>query len=164
MSVESIAEAAQHADVVVCAAPYGAWPELARQIAPYVAGKVVIDAANPYPQRDGEFAQRAIDAGRGAGQPVAQLLPGAKLARAFNAIQWPATMDASRPGQPEKAIAFATDDPDARQVTAQLIRDAGFDPVDAGGLVEARRFDPNTPAYGQTQDRTGLERALARAR
>ena len=82
----TVVEAAAFGEVVLCAAPYGIWPALARDIAPQVAGKVVIDAANPYPERDGAFARAAIDAGEGAGVPVAALLPGANLVRAFNCV------------------------------------------------------------------------------
>ena len=101
-------EAAGFGEVVLCAAPYGAWPELARDLAPHVAGKVVIDAANPYPGRDGAFAQAAIDAGEGAGVPVARLLPGAKLVRAFNCVPWPAMVaEADRPPGERIAIPLA---------------------------------------------------------
>lgn len=101
-------EAAGFGEVVLCAAPYGAWPEPARDLAPHVAGKVVIDAANPYPGRDGAFAQAAIDAGEGAGVPVARLLPGAKLVRAFNCVPWPAMVaEADRPPGERIAIPLA---------------------------------------------------------
>lgn len=161
--VGTIAEAAGFGDVVLCAAPYGAWPALARDLAPRVAGKVVIDAANPYPHRDGAFAQDAIDAGEGAGVPVARLLPGARLVRAFNSVPWPAMVaEAGRAGD-RVAIPLAGDDAQARQVAARLIEDAGFDPVDAGPLVQARAFDPGAPAYNNPMPAAAMRRALGLA-
>jgi 8-hydroxy-5-deazaflavin:NADPH oxidoreductase len=82
--IGTIAQAAAFGNVVLCATPYGVWPQLARELAPLVKGKVVIDAANPYPQRDGAFAQSAIDAGEGSGVPIAKLLPVNGLAVACN--------------------------------------------------------------------------------
>jgi predicted dinucleotide-binding enzyme len=85
-SAGSPEEAARFGEIVFCSVPYGAWPSLAPAIAPLVSGKVVLDSANPYPGRDGEFARTAIVAGEGAGVPVARLLPGARLVRAFNSV------------------------------------------------------------------------------
>src|SRR5438270_12474403 len=65
-------EAAAFGEVVFCSFPYGAWPSLAKALAALVVGKVVLDSANPYPERDGDFARQAIAAGQGAGVPVAQ--------------------------------------------------------------------------------------------
>lgn len=161
--VGSIPEAAAFGKVVLCAAPYGIWPELARDLAPHVAGKVVIDAANPYPQRDGAFAQAAIDAGQGAGVPVAALLPGARLVRAFNCVPWPGMVaEAGRPPGERIAIPLAGDDPAARDVTARLIEEAGFEAVDAGPLAQARLFDPGQPAYNHPMPAAPMRQALGR--
>lgn len=159
--VGTVAEAAAFGEAVLCATPYGAWPDLAREIAPHVAGKVVIDAANPYPQRDGAFARNAIAAGEGAGVPVARLLPGAELVRAFNAVPWPAMVaEADRPPGERIAVPLAGDDARARAVAAGLVADAGFEPVDAGPLARARAFDPDTPAYNRPMPAAPMRRAL----
>jgi 8-hydroxy-5-deazaflavin:NADPH oxidoreductase len=158
--VGTIAEATAFGDVVICAAPYGVWPDLARDLAPFVRGKVVIDAANPYPQRDGAFAQNAIDAGEGSGVPVAKLLPGALLVRAFNNVPWPATIKDSNCAGELLALPLAGDDSKARKTVAALIRDAGFEPVDAGALAHARGFDPGSPAYGKVTNAAVLKASL----
>jgi len=80
------AEAARFGEVVFCSVPFGAWPTLAPELAPLLSGKVVLDSANPYPDRDGAFAHETIAAGEGAGVPVARLLPGVRLVRAFNSV------------------------------------------------------------------------------
>ena len=159
--VGTVAEAAAFGDVVLFAAPYGTWPDLARAIGPHVAGKVVIDAANPYPQRDGAFAQAAIDAGQGAGVPVAALLPGARLVRAFNSVPWPGMVaEAGRMPGGRIAIPLAGDDLAARDTAARLVADAGFDPVDAGPLARAGAFDPGAPAYNHPMSATEMRRTL----
>jgi 8-hydroxy-5-deazaflavin:NADPH oxidoreductase len=158
--VVTIAEAAAFGDVVLCAAPYGVWPELATKLAPVVKGKVVIDAENRYSQRDGAFAQGAIDVGEGSGVPIAKLLPGALLVRAFNNIPWPANMkDANRAGE-LFALPLAGDDPKARKTVAGLIRDAGFEPVDPGAFAHAPGFGPGSPANGEATNATVLKAAV----
>ncbi len=57
-------EAASFGEVVFCSVPYGAWPDLASALAPLLAGKVVLDSANPYPQRDGAFASDSLQLAR----------------------------------------------------------------------------------------------------
>jgi predicted dinucleotide-binding enzyme len=159
-SVGSIEDAARWADVVFCAFPYGIWPQMARKLAPLVAGKLVMDAANPYPRRDGAFAQAAIDGGQGSGLPVAGLLPGAHLVRAFNSVYWETLKtEAHRSGE-RIAIPLAGDDPAALDVASNLVREAGFDPVTAGPLVQAAAFDVGAPVYDNPQTAAGMERML----
>jgi 8-hydroxy-5-deazaflavin:NADPH oxidoreductase len=160
-TVSSVAEAAAFGELVLCAVPYGAWPQLALELAPLVKGKIVIDATNPYPERDGEFARTAIDAAEGAGAPVAKLLPGARLVRAFNSVPWPGTASEVGRRGARVAIPLAGDDAKARGRVAGLIRDAGFDPVDVGPLENARAFDPDGPGYGKALDAVALREALA---
>ena len=87
-SVGTQEEAASFAESLFTAAPYGLWPDLARRLMPQLAGKLVMDAANPYPQRDGAFAQAALDGKKGSGVPVARLLADVAYVRAFNSVYW----------------------------------------------------------------------------
>lgn len=160
-SAGSVEDAARFGPVVFAAAPYGVWPQLARALARHLAGKVVIDAANPYPNRDGDFARRAIDGGRGSGVPVASLVPGARLVRALNSVYWETLRDqAHRPGE-RLGIPLAGDDQEALEIASELVRDAGFDPVVVGPLVQAAAFDVGQPVYNNPQTAAGLERMLA---
>jgi predicted dinucleotide-binding enzyme len=153
-------EAVDFGEVVFTAAPFGVWPVLAAQIAEAVAGKVVIDAANPYPGRDGDFAQHAIDAGEGAGVPVARLLPGARLVRGFNSVAARTFKEEAHRAGDRIGVPLAGDDIVAVEIAARLVRDAGFDPVSVGKLVEARHFDPDTPVYGSNMTGPQLRAAL----
>jgi predicted dinucleotide-binding enzyme len=73
-------EAAAFGAVIMLAVPYGALPQVGRDYASELEGKVVMDAGNPYPSRDGEMAVR--DRARGTGVAVAEYLPGVRLVRA----------------------------------------------------------------------------------
>ena len=135
-------EAAAFGEVVFCSVPFGAWPELASRLLPHLKGKTVLDSANPYPQRDGAFAEDAIAAGKDAGVPVAALLPGVRLVRAFNSVYYKTLETEERVGIP-----LASDNPAAIETAAGLVRDAGFDPIPVGPLERARDFDPGQPVY-----------------
>src|SRR6185503_3449537 len=140
------------------AVPYGATPHVGLDYAAELKGKVVLDAGNPYPSRDGDMAVR--DRQRGTGVASAEYLPGTRLVRAFNAINsGPLERDAFH--KPEKlGIPLAADDPDAMKVAAQLVSDAGFDPVPVGALARAREFDVGTPVYVRGMTAAELRRAL----
>ena len=151
-------EAATFGDVIMLAIPYGATPQLGRDLAAELAGKIVLDAGNPYPSRDGDMAVR--DRQRGTGVASAEYLPGTRLVRAFNAINsGPLQRDGFR--KPERlGIPLAASDPEAMKVAAQLVSDAGFDPVPVGDLSRAREFDYGTPVYVRGMTAAELKRAL----
>ncbi len=138
-------EAAAFGDVVLVSVPYHATAQVGRDYAAELKDKVVLDTGNPYPSRDGEMAVR--DRQRGTGVASKEYLPGTKLVRAFNAINsGPLANEAFR--KPEKiGIPLASDYPEALKVAAQLVTDAGFDPVVVGDLSRAREFDYGTPVY-----------------
>ena len=151
-------EAAAFGEVVLVSVPYAATPQVGRDYAAELKGKVVLDTGNPYPGRDGEMAVR--DRQRGTGVASAEYLPGTRLVRAFNAINsGPLANQAFR--RPEKlGIPLASDDPEAMRIAAQLVSDAGFDPVPVGGLARAREFDVGTPVYVRGMTAAELRGAL----
>ena len=111
-----------------------------------VGGKVVIDTCNPFPSRDGEIANWARQ--KGAGLASAELLPGARIVRAFNAVGYTrmgmAHQEPGRVGMP-----IAGDDAKAVEVASRLIRDIGFEPVLIGGLAMGKHLMPGTPLAGE---------------
>jgi len=153
-------EAAAFGEVVMLAVPYGATPQVGHDYAAELAGKIVIDAGNPYPSRDGDMAVR--DRQRGTGVASAEYLPGTRLVRAFNAINsGPLLRDGFR--KPERlGIPLAASDPGAMTIAAQLVSDAGFDPVPVGDLSRAREFDYGTPVYVRGYTAAELRRVLKR--
>jgi predicted dinucleotide-binding enzyme len=140
-------EAAVFGDVVLISIPYGALPQVGRDLASELAGKIVLDTGNPYPERDGDMALEARR--KGTGVASAEYLPGVRLVRAFNAINYKSLQsEAHRAGEPI-AIPLAGDDPQALAVASQLVKDAGFEAVVVGPLSSAKLFDVGSPVYVQ---------------
>jgi 8-hydroxy-5-deazaflavin:NADPH oxidoreductase len=151
-------EAAMFSDVILISVPYGALPQVGRDLAKELAGKIVLDTGNPYPERDGDMALEARK--KGTGVASAEFLPGVRLVRAFNAINYKDLAgQAHRAGEPI-AIPLAGDDSRALAVASQLVRDAGFEPVVVGPLASAKRFDVGTPVYVQLLTATELRARL----
>lgn len=141
-SVGTPREAAAFGEVILLAVPYGATPQVGRDYAPELAGKVVLDAGNPRPGRDGPMAEEAV--AMGAGLASQKFLPGVRPVRAFNAIAaYNLRSQAHRDGE-KLAIPLAADDRAALEVAARLVTDAGFDPVVVGPLASAKSFDFNS--------------------
>jgi len=111
-----------------------------------IKGKVVIDTCNPFVDRDGEVAKWARE--KGAGLASAELLPGARLVRAFNAIaasrMGEAHLEPGRIGMP-----IASDDAQAVALVSPLIRDIGYEPVLVGGLATGKYLMPGTALSGE---------------
>lgn len=140
-------EAAAFGDVVLISVPYGALPQIGRDLAKDLAGKVVLDTGNPYPERDGEMALEARS--KGTGVASAEFLPGVRLVRAFNAIGYRSLRDEAHRAGERVAIPIAGDDDQALGVATRLVRDAGFEPVVVGPLARAKLFDVGSPVYTQ---------------
>jgi 8-hydroxy-5-deazaflavin:NADPH oxidoreductase len=102
-------DAAEFGEVVMLSVPLIAIPELARDVASLLAGKIVLDTGNAYANRDGAAAGDATAHAQGSAGWAAAMFPGAR---------W-----------------------------AQLVRDAGFDPVIAGPLARGKEFEPGSKPY-----------------
>jgi 8-hydroxy-5-deazaflavin:NADPH oxidoreductase len=139
--------AVKFGDVIVLAVPWRRMDELPP--AEGFAGKVVIDAMNPY-----SATGHVIDLGdRTSSEEVAKRIPKARLVKAFNTIYWKTLETGSRlKGSIEdrQAVFLAADDPEAKAVVAKLIEEIGFAPIDTGSLKEGgRRQQPGSPIYGR---------------
>ena len=160
-SVGTVAEVACFGDVLVLAIPMRAIFEL---LPAQFDGKVVIDATNYYPQRDGTIAELEAYKLTTTGL-LAQQLPAAKVVKAFNAILYDEIeKDARPPGSAQRrALPLAGDDLEAKRSVAMLVDQFGFEPFDAGPLNESWRFERAMPAYCIPLQRDQLARALAEA-
>jgi 8-hydroxy-5-deazaflavin:NADPH oxidoreductase len=151
-------EAALFGDVVLISVPYKALPQIGQELKSELAGKVVLDTCNPYPERDGPMALEVRREGTGVSSP--KFLPGARLVRAFNAIGYRDLETLAHRSGEAVAIPLAGDDPAALTIAAQLVRDAGFAPVVVGGLSRAHEFDVGTPPYGRVLTAPELRQIL----
>jgi predicted dinucleotide-binding enzyme len=139
-------EAATFGDVVFLAVPYGAVPQIGRDYGELLRGKVVMDCSNPSESRDGAMAVEARR--KGSGVATAEYISGARVVRAFGTINYRVALDNAHRAGARIAIPIAGDDPDAVQIAAELVWDAGFEAVVVGGLETSRLFDMGTPASG----------------
>lgn len=139
-------EAAAFGDVVMISVPYHALPAVGKDVGDLIKGKVVIDTNNPFTHRDGETGKWALE--KGAGLASKELLPGARLVRAFNAIG-AAKMGAAYQEPGKIGMPIAGDDAKAIEVASKLIRDMGYEPVLIGGLEKGRHLIPGQPLAGE---------------
>jgi hypothetical protein len=152
------ADAARFGDVILIAVPYGALPQVGRDYAALMAGKIVIDVGNPREDRDGPMANEAI--AEGTGVASARYLPGVRLVRALNALSAGMVRNEAHRAGEKLGVPIAGDDQDAVQTVVGLVEDAGFDPVIVGGLARAREFDRGTPVYVKGMTARELREAL----
>ena len=143
----TVVDAARWAEVILLAVPWRT-PD-ALPPADSVAGKIVIDAMNPY-AADGSV----IDLGSAtSSEATRSRLPDARLVKAFNTIWFKHLAERGRPERPldeRHAIFVAGDDESAKRTVIALIESIGFGAVDTGSLVEGgRRQQPGTPFYNQ---------------
>ncbi len=151
-------EAAEFGDLVFVAVPFDALPQVGRDHSPLMQGKVVIGCSNPSQNNGGPLAEDAL--ARGSGVVSAELFPGVRLVRAFNAINYRSVeSEAHRPGE-KVGIPIAGDDDEVVRITAGLVVDAGFDAVVVGPLERARDFDPGTPVFVTNMTAAELRVAL----
>jgi 8-hydroxy-5-deazaflavin:NADPH oxidoreductase len=154
----SFREAAVFGEAVLIAVPYGAMPAIAQELADVFVGKIVLDACNPYQPDPAPFRQ-AIER-EGVALATARLLPGARVVRAFSAVD-ATSVEASAAGSGTRlGVPIAADDADARAVVAQLVRDAGCEPVVVGGLADARSFQRGGAGFRANTDATDLRQRL----
>jgi predicted dinucleotide-binding enzyme len=154
-------EAAEAGDLVVVTVPLKSIGDI--PVEP-LAGKIVIDTNNYYPQRDGHIAELDRETTT-TSELLQRHLPSSKVVKAFNHIY---AADLTKDGQPagtpnRRALAIAGNDADAKRVVADLIDRFGFDVVDIGPLSESWRIQRDTPGYGPRRTADDLRRDLAAA-
>ncbi|MFU8873957.1 NADPH-dependent F420 reductase [Micromonospora sp. SL4-19] len=158
----TLPEAVQGAELVIVAIPVKAVPDLPAAL---FDGKLVIDADNYYPERDGNIPD-LLDRSLSSSRWTAEHLEGARVVKVFNTIRAPHLMDNGKPaGAPNRiALPVAGDDANAKRVVMGLVDELGFDPVDGGTLDGSWRQQPGTPVYGADRDADGVRQGLAEAR
>lgn len=157
------ADAVAFGEAILLAVPLKAVPELARTHGAQLAGKVILDATNPYEDRDGELARTAVAHPSGSTGWVASQLPGARVVKGFNTVYFKTLQsEAHRPGE-RVGIPLASDDLQAMEIASTLVRDAGFDPVPVGGLSRGKDLQPGTKVYATGASGPEVRRVLGLA-
>jgi len=140
-------EAAEGGDLVVLTIPFRAF----RNVAPGpLAGKVVMDTCNYYPQRDGQIPE--LDSGAVTSSALVQRhLAGSTVVKVFNNIVFRHLRWLARPSGAvdRSALPIAGDDAAAKAAVTAFLDSIGYDAVDAGSLADSWRQEPGTPVYGR---------------
>ena len=155
-------EAAQDGEIVVVTIPL---KNISSVPVEPLAGKVVIDTNNYYPQRDGQIPE-LDDESTTTSELLQAHLPKSKVVKAFNHIY---AAELTAHGQPagtpnRRALVIAGDDPSAKAMVTEMLDAFGFDTVDVGPLKEGWRIQRDTPGYGQRRNAAELRRDLATAK
>lgn len=158
------ADAAAFGDVVMLTVPLHAMPQLARDLAPVLAGKIVIDTGNAYEARDGAAAREATHHASGTAGWAAAMFPKARWVKAFNSVYFKVVESEAHRAGDRVGIPLASDDVEAMDVVAELVRDAGLDPVPVGALARGREFEPGTRPYNTGMTGRDLRAIWAEAR
>jgi 8-hydroxy-5-deazaflavin:NADPH oxidoreductase len=155
-------DAAKAGDVVVVTVPLKNYRSV--PVEP-LAGKVVIDTNNYYPQRDGHIPELDNESTTTA-ELLQAHLPKSKVVKAFNHIY---AAELTTHGLPagtanRRALVIAGDDANAKATVSKMLDAFGFDTVDAGPLKEGWRIQRDTPGYGPRRNAEELRRDLAAAK
>jgi predicted dinucleotide-binding enzyme len=158
----SATDAAAAGDIVVVAVPLKNYRDV--PVAP-LAGKIVIDANNYYPERDGHIPELDSESTTTA-ELLQGHLPTSKVVKAFNHIYAAALTTDGQPtgSQNRRALVIAGDDEAAKTRVTRLLDEFGFDAVDAGPLREGWRIQRGTPGYGPRRTAEELRKDLAAAK
>ena len=158
----SAIDAAKAGDIVVVTVPLKNYRQV--PVAP-LAGKVVIDTNNYYPQRDGHIPELDNESTTTA-ELLQAHLPTSKVVKAFNHIYAAALTTDGQPAgsKNRRALVVAGDDQQAKTTVSRLLDEFGFDTVDAGPLKEGWRIQRDTPGYGPRRTAEELRKDLAAAK
>ena len=139
-------EAATAGHLVVVSVPLRACPTLPAGL---LAGRVILDTGNYYPQRDGHIPQLDTGSVTSSGW-LQEQVPGAAVVKVFNNIFFKHLKSLARPaGAADRTyLPIAGDDPAAKGAVTEFLDSIGYGAVDAGTLADSWRQEPGTPAYG----------------
>lgn len=139
------ADAATAGDLVLVSVPLKALSQV--PVEP-LAGKVVLDTNNYYPERDGAFAE--LDAKTTTTSALLQAhLPDAHVVKVFNNIFFKNLLSMARPADaPDRnTLIIAGDDAAAKQTATEFLDAIGYDAYDSGSLADSWRYERDQPAY-----------------
>lgn len=138
----TVAEAAEFGDLLLLSVNYWTLDQALQAVDTKLDGKILIDATNPLQWTEAGGTERVIPQEVTAGRVMAQRLPKARIVKALTTVYaGNLESEAHRLGEPV-AIAIAGDDQNAKDTVAQLIREAGYQPVDIGSLDDSAPLDP----------------------
>ena len=159
-SPASVGDAIDRSDTVVFAVWLDTLKSVVAEHAPRLDGKVVVDPTNPIGFEDGQMI-RTLPDDQSSSSVVAGLLPaGAHYVKAFGSLGATQLADTAN-REPSVVLFYATEDDAAATTVKRLIRTAGFEPMDVGGLANVGRMEgPSGDLQGRVLDPDGARTAL----
>ncbi len=138
-------DAAEAGDLVIVAVPFSAYREIPTE---QLVGKVVLDATNYMPDRDGHIAELDNDSATSS-QLLQAHLAGSHVVKAFNTVFFEHLLVLARPhgAADRSSLAIAGDDQLAKKTASAFVDDIGYDPYDVGLLSEGWRFQAGATPY-----------------
>jgi 8-hydroxy-5-deazaflavin:NADPH oxidoreductase len=136
-------DAAMKADIIALTAPWPQIPDTIKSLGD-LSGKVVIDCTNPLSLNgDGSLTLSVGSTSSGA-EEIERLAAGAMVVKAFNLYGWENLANAEYPNAAglKPVMFFCGDNDEAKEKVQQLISEAGFEPIDTGGLGMSRSLEP----------------------
>ena len=133
----TVGDAASSAELVLVAIPFGRYRELPPEA---LGGRIVVDAMNYFPDRDGHFPELDEDATTST-ELLAAHLPDARVVKAFNTMRAADLGERGSQGPLDERLVMpiAGDDKEAQDLVSALIEEIGFAPIDSGSLAEGGR-------------------------
>jgi 8-hydroxy-5-deazaflavin:NADPH oxidoreductase len=140
-------QAVEGADAVLLAVNWSQLDDVLEQ-AGDLSGKVIVTCSLPLNADNSELVVAHTSSGAEA---LAKKVPKASVVCAFNTVPSEVLSDVfeARRKTPRPSIVYCGDDPGGKRIAAELIRDVGFDPVEAGPLRMARYTEPFALLVGQ---------------
>lgn len=140
-------DAAENADALLLAVHWSQVDEVLDQ-AGDLTGKVIVTCSLPLNDDNTELVIAHTSSGA---ETLAKKVPGAHVVAAFQTLPSEVLFDVfeARAGSTAPSLLYCGDSDESRRVVATLIRDAGFDPIDAGPLRIARYTEPFALLMGQ---------------
>ena len=133
----SVKEATEFGDVIILAVSWKNIKDVLKRTGD-LDGKVVIDISNPVMQ---DLSGLAVGPGTSVAEEIAKIVPRSKVVKAFNTIFATILQSQSKFKNGNPSVFFCGDDQDAKKKVSDLIKDIGYDPIDAGPLSSARLLE-----------------------
>jgi len=138
-------EAVAAGAIVLVSVPLKAYPHLSDLS---LAGKVVTDTGNYYPQRDTQIPELETRSLTDSEYLLGHL-PGSQVVKVFNNIFFKHLLNLARPlgAADRSALPIAGDSAAAKAAVTEFLDSIGYGTVDAGSLADGWRQQPGTPVY-----------------
>lgn len=148
-------ELQKQAEIVILALPLGKYQSIKKD---GLEGKLILDAMNYWWEVDGT-KDKYTTAQHSSSELIQEYLSASTVVKAFNHMGYHDLEDETGTGKDgkRKAIAFASDDPQAMQTVAAIITDFGFDPLPLASLAEGRILEPGSPLFGADETKENLQ-------